>query len=670
MAAVDTNNLRNVALLSHSGAGKTTLCEALLFTTNIINRMGRIEDGNTVSDYEQEEIKREGSTQTSLIHCSLDGTKANVLDTPGYDDFMGEVASALRVVEGMVIVVAAPSGVEVGTERAWEMSQKHQLPRLIFVNKMDRENADFRRTLDSLESTFGRKCVPFQIPVGSEDNFEGVIDLLEVPNDVPSGLEHEVEEARDRLMEAVAETDDDLATKYLEGEEISQEDMLNTLKKAVRVEELVPVLFGSSTKCIGVKELLEAIVRYLPSPDEANDPETMEVPMAALVFKTTADQFVGKLSLFRVYRGTFQSNSEAWNSNKGQAIRLGQLYVPEGKNSESVDAVGPGDIGAVAKLSDTETNDTLCQKDAPISLSPINFPQGNYTMAVYPTTKADLEKMSTSLSKIVEEDPSLSLTREPDTGESLLKGLGDSHLDVSIGKIKRKFGADIKLRLPLVPYKETIASRAQAEYKHKKQSGGHGQYGHVLLHLEPLEKGSGFEFDQEISGGAVPREYIPWVEKGVVKGLAEGVMVGYPVVDVKVVLYDGTYHDVDSSGMSFEIAGSHAIKLAVAQANPTLLEPIMKLTIRVPDSFNGEVMGDVNSKRGRILGMNPEGGYTTIETEVPQAEILRYSTELRSLTQGRGSFNAELARYEAVPFNIAEKTAVEAKRAKEAAAEA
>ena len=681
MPVVDVDKLRNVVLLSHSGAGKTSLCEALLFTTKETTRLGNVEDGNTVSDYEPEEVKRSSSIQTTVIPCNWDGTKGNLLDTPGYDDFLGEDLCALRVAEGAVLLVAAPSGIEVGTERAWDLCQQRKLPRLVFVNKMDRDNADFHRTLGGLQDTFGRKCVPLQIPIGSQQSFKGVIDLLNVPAEVPSELAQEVREARERLVEAVAETDDELATRYLEGEEISGEELVQALRNGVLAGEFVPVLAGSATGCIGVEELLVAMANYLPSPKEAgtieassqSSQEAVDVepaadgPLAALVFKTTADPFVGKLSYFRVYRGTFRSNSEVWNASKGQSERVGQLYSPRGKNQDPVPEIGAGDIGAVAKLADTVTNDSLCKRDQPITFEPTEFPRGNYTMGVFPKTKADVDKMSTALSRIVEEDPSLHLFREPDTGETLLSGLGDTHLDVTLDKIRRKFGTDLTLQLPLVPYKETITTVTQAEYKHKKQTGGHGQYGHVMLRLEPQEKGSGFQFGAEVVGGSVPKEYIPSVEKGVTKTLQEGVVAGYPVVNLRVVLYDGSYHDVDSSGISFEIAGSHAVRQGVSQGNPSLLEPIMKLSVRVPDSFTGDIMGDLNGKRGRILGMNPEGSFTTIEADVPQAELLRYSTELRSMTQGRGSYTGEFSRYEAVPFNIAQKIIDEAKKEKEEA---
>ena len=679
MPITEAEKLRNVVLLSHSGAGKTSLSEALLFQTKAITRLGRVDDGNTVSDYEPEEVKRATSVQTSLVPCLWNGCKINVLDTPGYDDFAGEVASALRVAEGALLVVAAPSGPELGTERGWHRCQQLGMPRMIFVNKMDRENADFYRSLEQLQALFGRKCIPFQVPVGAEQDFKGVIDVLNPPADLPPGVSDRLESARDQMVEAVAETDDELITKYLEGEEITPEEIAAAAKEAVLKGQVVPVLAGSSTLGIGIEALLNAITHLLPAPPDAgqviaerSDNESKGIepdpdgPLAALVFKTTADQFVGKLSFFRVYRGTFRSNSEVWNQARGQSERVGQVYFPRGKTQENTQEVGPGDLAAIGKLASTLTGDTLCQREHAISFEPISFPIGYYTMAVYPKTKADLDKMSTSLARIVEEDPSLRLFRDSTTNESLLSGLGETHLEVAIERIRRKFGADLTLAVPKVAFKETIASVTRTEYKHKKQTGGHGQYGHVLLRLEPLERAQGFEFGTEVVGGSVPREYIPAVQKGVIRTLEEGVIAGYPVVDLKVVLYDGSFHDVDSSGIAFEIAASHAVRKGVSEANPTLLEPVMKLQVTVPDAFNGDVMGDLNSRRGRIIGMTSEGGQTIVEAEVAQPEILRYATDLRSLTQGRGSYTQEFSHYEVVPPAAAQKVISDAKRAKEA----
>ena len=676
---MDANSIRNVALLSHSGAGKTSLCEAALFSTKAVTRQGRIEDGNTVSDYEPEEVKRGGSIQTTLIAVENEGHKINFLDTPGYDDFQGEVVSALRVVEGAVIMVDVTSGVDVGTERAWNLCESANLPRLILVNKMDRENADFDRTVADIQATFGRQCVPFQVPVGLADAFTGVVNAADPSADVPDGLADEVELARERLIEAAAENDDELADRYLGGEELTADEIAAALRGAVLKGELVPIMASSAIGSVGVDEVMAMVCSYLPSPVDGVQPRATKAgsgdevaieadsngPLAAFVFKTTADPFVGKLSLFRVFQGSIKSNSEVWDANQGQSERVGQLYLPKGKNQENLAEVTAGDIGAVGKLSSTVTGDTLCTRDNQVTFDPIRMPVGYYRVAVSPASKADLDKMSLALSRIVEEDPSLQMSRNASTSETLITGLGEAQIDVAIDKIKRKFGAELRVKLPRVPYRETITRTTQSEYRHKKQSGGHGQFGHVLLRLEPMDRDQGFEFGNEVVGGRVPREYIPAVEKGVVKALDEGALAGFPLVDLKAVLYDGSFHSVDSSGMSFEIASIQALKKGVSEASPILLEPVMKLSVNVPDAYTGEVMSDLNGKRGRILGMTPADRVTVIEAEVPQSELLRYAQDLRSLTQGRGSYSMEYDHYEPVPANLEPKVIEEAKRLRE-----
>ena len=675
MPEISVANIRNVALLSHSGVGKTSLSEALLFNHQATTRIGRVEDGNTVSDYEPEEIKRNSSVQATLIACAGNDYKVNFLDTPGYDDFLGEVAAALRVVEGAVILVAATSGVDVGTERAWSMCEAQGLPRVIFVNKMDRENASFARCVSDIQGTFGNQCVPFQIPIGDAEEFTGVISVVNPPADVPAAVAGEVQAARERLIEAAAESDEALADKFLEGEELTGEEIISGVRAAIWRGELIPILAGSATKNLGVEECLNMVRDFLPSPIDgirplmADQGAAVEAdpggPLAAFVFKTTADPFVGKLSLFRVYRGVIKSNSEVWNSVRSQSERIGQLYLPKGKSQDNVVEVTAGDIGAIGKLSETLTGDTLCQRDQAVTFEPVKFPVGYYTVAVSPATKADLDKMSVALNRIIEEDPSLAFSRDYDTAESLITGLGDAQIDVAMDKIRRKFGADLRVKMPRVAYKETISQVTKAEYRHKKQSGGHGQYGHVILRLEPLERTQGFEFKSEVVGGKVPREYFPSVEKGVIKAMDEGVLAGFPIVDLKAVLYDGSFHDVDSSGMSFEIAGNQALRKGVSDASPILLEPIMKLTVTAPDSYTGEVMSDLNTKRARILGMTPQDGSTEITAEAPKAELQRYSQDLRSVSQGRGTYQLEFDHYEPVPPNLEPRVIEEAKRVKE-----
>jgi elongation factor G len=670
MPQVATEHLRNIVLLSHSGAGKTVMSDAMLFAAGVLTRLGTTEDGTTTSDYEPEEHRRGTSVQTSILPCPWREHKINVIDTPGYADYRGEVVSGIRVADGAVLVVAGPSGVEVGTRQMWQMAQERNLPRIIFVSKLDRENADFQHVLDSLVESFGRQCVPLQVPIGSESSFSGVVSLLDENADVPAGMEGQVESFKERLIEAVAETDDGLATRYLDGGSLSAEEITHGLKQGVASGDIVPVMAGAVTSGIGTPELMDAIVDFMPSPLDAGsvtatDPSGMQEvalsckgdgPSVALVFKTSADPFVGKLSYFRTYSGTLKSDSQVWNSRAGNAERVAQVFVVRGKTQEPVDELAAGDIGAVAKLSSVLTKDTLSKKETPLVLPGLEFPQAVYQMAVHPKSKADTDKISGALTRISEEDPTLMVTREPDTLEILLGGLGDTHVEVAVEKMKRKFGVEIQLTTPKVAYKETIASPTRAEYRHKKQTGGHGQFGHIWLEIEPLQRGAGFEFEARVVGGSVPREYIPAVEKGVRQAMADGVLGGYPVVDLKSTLVDGSFHPVDSSGIAFEIAGSHALSKGIKQAGPVLLEPIMQVGITVPESDTGDVMGDLNSKRARILGMMPQdGGLTLIEAAVPQAEILRYATELRSQTQGRGTYSVQFDHYEEVPAHLVQR---------------
>ncbi|MSQ22480.1 MAG: elongation factor G [Dehalococcoidia bacterium] len=677
MASFDTQHLRNVAFLSHAGGGLTTLVESLLFTTGAITRLGKVEAGTTVSDYEQEEVKRRTSIQTSLAPCVWRGTKVNILDTPGYPDFVGEVVSALRAADAALLAVAAQAGVEVGTEEAWSKCEAVGMPRIIFGNKMDRENADFARSLDSIHKAFGKKCAAIQVPVGAQQAFQGVVSLLRLPAAIPPAVAAEVKRLRDLLLEAIADTDDDLATKYLEGEEITPDALTIALKRDILAGKIVPVLAGSASMSLGVNELLDAMVDLLPSPAEApavqanapggDSPVKLAAdsagPLAALVFKTTADPFVGKLSYFRVFRGTIRSNSHVWNATKGQDERIGQMFVPAGKTQEPTIALMAGDIGAVSKLASTGTCDTLAQRDHAIVLPAIRFPAPIFTAAINPKSKADLDKMATSLARLVEEDPTLHMSRELATSETLLSGMGETHIDVAVEKAKRKFGVELVSSLPKVPYQETISATTKTEYKHRKQSGGHGQYGHVLIELEPMPRGEGFEFQSRVVGGNVPKEYIPAVEKGIVKVLPEGPLAGYPVMDLKVVLYDGSSHPVDSSGMAFEIAGASALRKGMMEARPVLPEPIMHLRVTVPDSCTGEVIGDMNSKRARILGMTPEDGMTVVEAYAPQSEVLRYASQVRSMTQGRGRFTMTYDHYEEVPQHLTQRVVDATKKA-------
>lgn len=674
-------NLRNVALLSHSGSGKTSLAEAILFNAKAITRLGKVEEGNTTSDYDPDEIQRKISINLSVLPYVWQGVKVNLLDTPGYSDFVGEVKSALRVSEGAIILIGATSGIEVGTEQVWQYCEEAGLPRLVLVNKMDRENADFYKVLGEVQKRFGSKVVALQIPIGAHTSFSGVVDLLNMKaysgdaakeGDIPGDIKSQADSYRAKLVEAIASADDNLIEKFLGDEQISQEELETALNTAIINGKLIPVYAGSAFQNIGIIKVMEAIKQYLPSPASrpveiltGSDNEIKKVEpssldsLAALVFKTSADPYVGKLTYFRVYSGVFASNSQVWNSSRNELERVGQLYTVRGKNQENTSQVSAGDIGVVAKLNVTGTGDTLTIKEKPVKLAPIAFPTPIYSSAVSPKSKTDLDKLGSSLTRLAEEDPTIKVHRDQDTGEMVLSGLGETQLEVVVGKMQRKFGVGVMLSVPKVPYKETITGTGKGDFKHKKQTGGHGQYGHVVLDVEPLARGSGIEFVDAIVGGAIPRNFLPAVEKGIKDAVHEGTIAGYPVVDVRARVYDGSFHPVDSSEICFKIAGAGALKKAIEGANPVLLEPIVKLKVTVPDNYTGDIMSDLNNKRGRVNGMMPEAGYNTIEAEVPLAEVLRYAIDLKSITQGRGRYTYEFSHYEEVPPFVAQKIIAE-----------
>lgn len=689
MRQYSPKEIRNVGLFSHGGAGKTSLSEALLYVTHNISRLGRVEDGTTVSDWDPDEQKRRISINLSIIPIEWRDHKINLVDTPGYFDFAGEVRSAMRVVDAAFILLDATVGVEVGTEQVWEQADASNLPRALVINKMDRENANFAKALASARDTFGNRVVPMQLPIGQEKNFRGFVDVLTgqayiyeeqgtiSPTDVPEDLASLLNQYRTQLVEAACESDDELTLRYLEGEEISLDELQAGLRQAIACRSVVPVFVTAATSLKGVLPLLEAIIDFFPAPGATHGKgatgQTVALhpdpagPLAALVFKTVADPFVGKLSYFRVYSGTVRTDSQALVPQRGETERIGQVFVVRGKEQMPVGQIGAGDIGAVAKLQSARTGDTLTDPNRPITLDGILFPEPVFTVAVFPRTKTDLDKMGSALQRLLEEDPTVRVGREPQTGETLLSGLGESHIQIALDRLARKFGVHIDWSLPRIPYRETISVPVhRVEYKHKKQTGGHGQYGHVFLDLEPLPD-SDFEFHETIVGGVVPKQFIPGVEKGVREAMQEGVLAGYPVVNVKVTLVDGSYHSVDSSELSFKIAAAQAFRKGQAAAKPILLEPIMKLRVTVPDAYTGDVMSDLNGKRAQVLGMTPEGnGRTTIEALVPQVEIQRYATELRSLTQGRGTFRAEFSHYQPVPQHLAE-AIIQESRARQAA---
>jgi elongation factor G len=679
-----TEAIRNVALAAHGGTGKTSLTEAIAFRAGVVNRLGRVDEGTSVSDFDPDEIKRKISVNVSVVPLEWKGTKINLIDTPGYADFVGEEKSGLRAADSAIILVDASAGVQVGTENAWRFADERELPRLVFVNRIDRENADFDRVAEALATQFGRKCTPLQIPVGSQDHFQGVVDLLTLKaytgekdeeGPVPADLQDQASSYRERLVEAIAENDDELLSRFLEGEELSEEKLRKGLRTAVVSGTLVPILTGSATKNLGVSALMDTMANCLPSPADAGpvkaktpsgSEEVLQpnptAPLAALVFKTTADPYVGRLSFIRIYSGTLKSDSQIWNANKNQAERVGQVFHQHGKAQEPVNHLVAGDIGVIPKLAETATGDTLCTREHPLVLEPTHFPSPAFAASVTPKTKADADKVGVSLHRIAEEDPTLSVGRSPDTGELILSGLGESHVEVAVEKMQRKFGVGVDMKTPRVPYKETITVKTNSEYRHKKQTGGAGQFGQVTLTLEPQPRGTGLEFSEKVVGGAVPREFFPAVEKGVREAASEGVIAHYPLVDVKVTLVDGKYHPVDSKAIAFEIAGMQAVKQGVQQAKPVLLEPIMSMEIHVPEHFTGDVISDLNSKRAKVHGMVPQDGETIISAEAPQAEIQRYATDLRSLTQGRGSFSTEFDHYEEVPAHVAQKVIDEAKK--------
>jgi elongation factor G len=685
------DRIRNIGLFAHGGAGKTSLAEALLFDSKATTRLGKVEEGNTVTDYDPDEIKRHISVSAALAPVEWRDTKINVIDAPGYADFIGDVKSALRVADAAIILIDASAGVEVGTEQAWRLAEERGIPRLIFINKMDRENADFGRALASARAAFGNAVAPIQFPIGAERQFRGVVDLLGEQahgyadngsgafesGPIPDDLRQDEETYRRQLVESIAEQDEELMMRYLEDEEISTEELAAGLKQCVISGEVVPVLVGSATMNRGIAQLLDAIVEYLPSAavtkltgslngNEVEIAATENGPTVALAFKTLADPHVGRVTYLRVYSGAVKSNAHVWNAARGEDERLGQLFYARGKEHLNTDAICAGDIGAVAKLATVTTGDTLSEQGKPIVVDGIDFPSASYSASVHPKSKSDLDKMGQALQRLIEEDPTLRLSRDASSGETILSGLGEPHVQIALDRISRRFGVNVELGLPRVPYRETISAKTLAEYKHKKQTGGAGQYGHVFLELEPLPDAD-FEFGEKVFGGSVPRNYYPAVEKGVREGMESGPLAGYPVVNVKVTLTDGSYHAVDSNEMSFKIASKEAFKKGILQGKPVLLEPIMTVRVTVPDNYTGDVMSDLNTKRAHVSGMNPGGNSsTTIEAQVPAAEVQRYATDLRSITQGRGSFTSEFSHYQPVPQHIAEQVRAAAKQAEAA----
>ncbi|MDD4752201.1 MAG: elongation factor G [Desulfitobacteriaceae bacterium] len=678
MKLYPSQSIRNVGIVSHQGAGKTSLTECLLFNTGATNRLGKVDEGNTVSDYHPEEIKRKITINTSLVACEWKNTKANLLDTPGFSDFFGEVMGTLRVSDSILMVVDAVAGVEVSTEIIWNLACDMEIPRLVFVNKMDRENADFYKAIDSMQEKLSKQVVPVQLPIGAEASFKGIVDLIEMKAyqydtngkgteiKIPDELQSDMETYREMLIEAAAESDDDLTMKYLEGEELTADEIVTGLKAGILAGNVVPALCGSAIKNMGADKLLDFIINYAPNPlDRLEDKSAENKPVAALVFKTMADPYVGRINYFKVFQGTLKGDSVLYNPNKETDEKFSQVYTMQGKTQSQLGEFKCGDIGVVAKLAQTNSGDMLTTKDSGIVLEGIKFPVPTLTVAIEPKSKGDEDKLGNGINRLLDEDPTLRVEKNVETKQTLLTAMGEAHIDIVVDRLQRKFGAEVNIIEAKVPYRETIkGSVIKVEGKHKKQSGGHGQYGHVYIDMAPYSEGD-FEFTQSIFGGSVPKQYIPAVEKGVRESMQEGILAGYPVTNVKVNLQDGSFHPVDSSEMAFKIAASLAFRKACEQAKPVLLEPIMNVEVHVPDQFMGDIMGDLNSKRGRILGMEKEGNMQVIKANVPLSEMYRYAIDLKSITQGRGSFSMEFVRYEEVPGNLAEKIVATAKEEKE-----
>jgi elongation factor G len=683
MKVYDAPNIRNVALVGHGGSGKTSLASALLFDAGAVNRLGRVEEGTTVTDFDPDEVERRISLQAASAFAEWKKAKINLIDAPGYNNFLSEARAGLRVADAALVVVDAVAGVEVQTEKVWEMAEEFSLPRLLVIHKMDRENASFERTLDRIQASFGRGALPVAVPVGEEKAFKGVVDLVSgkahvygddasgkfQTTDVPAAQEGASKSWREKLVEMVAESNEELMEEFFEKGTLTQEQLAKGLRTAVAAGKVFPVLPASSLANVGVHALLDAIVDIAPSPADrgevrGTDPSTKaeatrepaaDAPFSAFVWKTIVDPHAGRISLFRVYSGTLRSDSSVHNTTRDSAERVGSLVLLQGKTQTPVPEVQAGDFGAVAKLKDTQTGDTLSDKAGPIVYPPVVFPEPATTFAIEPKTRGDEDKISLALQRLQEEDPVLKVSRDAQTKEMLLSGMGQLHVEVVVGRLRKRYKVEVNLKKPKIPYRETIKGSAEAHGRHKKQTGGHGQFGDCKIRIKPLPRGEDFKFVDDIFGGSIPKNFIPAVEKGIQEARLKGYLAGYPMVDFQVELFDGQYHDVDSSEMSFKIAGSLAFKDGIPKCRPTILEPVMKVEIAVPDEYAGAVMGDLSSRRGRPQGMEPKGSLQLIRAEVPLAEMLSYDAELTSMTGGRGSYHMEMDHYDEVPAHLQEK---------------
>jgi len=679
----DAQSIRNVALVGHGDTGKTQLVSALLYTAGMVNRLGKVDEGTSTTDYDEEEIQRKFSISAALAHAEWGKVKINFIDTPGYNIFLHETEGALVGADAALLLVHGVAGVEVQTEKTWDFCEKFSLPRVLVINQMDRDRASFERTLQALQGAFGRAVVPVQLPLGEEKNFHGVIDLVRMKAalyeaggngkakevEIPAELAAAANKAHEALVEMVAEGNDTLMEEFFEKGTIPIEDLVPGLRQAILERRLFPVVVAAALPNIGSESLLNFIADYLPSAAERGEAEGMEreggpplkrrladdQPVSLFVFKTVADPFAGRVSYFRVMSGILKNEMNLMNFNRGSMERLSHIGIVQGKTQTSIAELHAGDIGAVAKLKDTLTGDTLGDKAAPILYPPVKLAEPAISFAIEAKTRGDEDKLSTAVHRILEEDLMLRFSRDAQTKEFLLSGAGQQHVEVAVSKLKRRFNLDVILKAPKIPYRETIRAKAEAQGKHKKQTGGHGQYGDCWIRMEPLARGAGFEFVNDIFGGAIPRNFIPAVEKGIVEAASKGFLAGYPVVDFRVTLFDGSYHEVDSSEIAFKLAGSKAFKKCMEQARPCLLEPIMNVEITVPENYSGDIMGNLNSRRGRIQGMEPRGGATAVKAQVPLAEMLTYASDLTSMTQGRGTYTMEFSHYDIVPQPIAEK---------------
>ncbi len=690
MRVYESDAIRNIGIVGHGACGKTSLTSAMLFTAGAINRLARVEDGNTVTDWEEEEIERKISISASLAHCEWNRKKINVLDTPGYHTFLAETRLALRATDAAVVLVDAVSGVEVQTEKVWEFADEFGLPRLIVINKMDRDNASFERALGSLQEAFGRSAIPIQVPIGAERNFSGIINILtnkayqyqrdgsgkfqEVP--VPANMQEEVKSFRDKLVETVAETSDQLMEKFFAEGTLEAADLLQGLQNGVFQRSIFPVFCASGTLNVGTAHFLDGIIELLPSPARvgkagAIDPKSKEPversissqePYAAYVFKTVADPFTGRISLLRLYSGTMRSDTVYSNQTKGKTEKFGPFQIPQGKTMIPIGEVQAGDFFAVTKLKETTTGDTICEPTHAVLFPTVEIPEPSITFAIEPKSRGDEDKISSALARITEEDAAIKYHRDPQTKQLLLSGSGQLHVEVTVAKLRKRYGVEVILKTPKVPYRETIRGKADVQGRHKKQTGGHGQFGDCWIKMEPLPRGGNFEFVDEIFGGAIPRNFVPAVEKGIVESAQRGYLAGYPVVDFRVTVYDGSYHPVDSSEMAFKIAGSLAFKKAMEQAHPVLLEPIMNVEIYAPQEYAGALTGDLTSRRGRLQGMDMKRDIQIIKAQVPMSEMVSYSPVLTSVTGGRGSYHMEFSHYDEVPAHVAQKIIEEANK--------